>query len=155
MEEKCVCVRRLRKKWGSCNITPLVALKSPTSVIRVVVKVMVIVEIIPVRAFVEGCLMVLKLGILSVFPILELLVEVPSPRLGLKESAPIQFGAKGRKMAGGVPGADTTEVTGTVDLTMTFLAAIAADEARIVRVSVLESLFRGRAFVKTSVDGDL
>src|ERR1700709_768745 len=116
---------------------------------------MVIVEIIPVRAFVEGCLMILKLNVLSVFPILELLVEVPSPRLGLKESAPIQFGAKGREMAGGVPGADTTKVAGAVGVTVTFLVTIAANEARIVHVSVSESLLRGRAFVKTSVGGDL
>src|ERR1700710_2614791 len=136
MEEKCVCVRRLRKKWGSCNITPLVALKSPTSVIRVVVKVMVIVEIIPVRAFVKGCLMILKLGILRVFPILELLVKVPSPRLGLKESAPVQLGAEGREMAGGMLGTDTAEVAGAVGVTVTFLVTIAADEAGIIRVSV-------------------
>jgi len=32
------------KKWGSCNITPLVALKSPTSVIHIVVEIVVVVE---------------------------------------------------------------------------------------------------------------
>src|ERR1700709_1234291 len=36
-------------------------------------------------------------------------------------------------MAGGVLGADMTKVAGAVDVTVTFLVTIAADEARIVR----------------------
>ena len=45
-KEECLCEKVKEKKWGSCNITPLVALKSPTSVIRIVVEVVVVVEIL-------------------------------------------------------------------------------------------------------------
>src|ERR1700709_863262 len=104
-KEECLCEKVKEKKWGSCNITPLVALKSPTSVVLIVVKVVVVVKVL-----MEGCLVVFKLGVFSILPLLQLGVEVPSLRLCLEEFAPIQFGAEGGEMTGGVPSAYTAEV---------------------------------------------
>src|ERR1700709_1093184 len=104
MEEKCVCVRRLRKKWGSCNITPLVALKSPTSVIRIVVKVVVVVEIFVLDVIiltlgVERVLDPFHLLIPKILVFLQLIVEVPASRFCLNNFASAEVGTEGGEVS--------------------------------------------------------
>ena len=150
-KEECLCEKVKEKKWGSCNITPLVALKSPTSVICIVIEIVVVVEIL-----VEGRLMVFKLGVFSILPLLQLGVEVPSLRLCLEEFAPIQFRAEGGEMTGGVPGAYTAEVAVAINLAMPFLVTVAANKIRVVNSVAISEAFLGRgAFTGASILGNL
>jgi hypothetical protein len=113
--------------------------------------------VVIVEVFVEGRLMVLELGVLGIFPLFELGVEVPSPWLGFEKSAPMQRGAEGGEMAGSVPGANTAEVAGAIDLSMSFLAAVATNKVGIVAhsITVPEAFLRRGAFTGAGVLGNL
>ena|ERR1700710_2139575 len=102
MEKKRVCEKE--KKWGSCNITPLVALKSPTSVIRIVVEIVVVVEvfILDVVILSFGVVRVLDLFHLlipKVLVFLQLIVEVPASRFCLDNFASTEIGTEGGEVS--------------------------------------------------------
>jgi hypothetical protein len=113
--------------------------------------------VVIVEVFVEGRLMVLELGVFGIFPLLELGIEIPSSWLSFEKSAPMQRGTESREMAGGVPGANTAEVAGAIDLSMSFLAAVATNEVGIVAhsITIPEAFLRRGAFIGASVLGNL
>ena len=104
MEKKRVCERVTEKKWGSCNITPLVALKSPTSVIRIVVEVVVVVEIfvldvIILTLSVERVLDLFHLLVPKILVFLQLIIEVPASRFCLNNFAFAEVGTEGGEVS--------------------------------------------------------
>jgi hypothetical protein len=113
--------------------------------------------VVIVEVFVEGRFMVLELSIFGIFPLLELGVEVPSPWLGFKKSASIQAWTEGGEMTGSVPGANTAEVAGAIDLSMSFLAAVTTNKVGIVAhsITVPEAFLRRGAFIGAGILGNL
>jgi hypothetical protein len=147
--EACLCEKVKEKKWGSCNITPLVALKSPTSVIRIVPKGMVAVEIfildIIILSFgVERVFDLFHLFIPKILVFLQLIIEVPASRFCLDNSASTEVRTEGGEVSRGSVGADPAVVTDAVDLAVSFFMAVSANEVIVGPAASISEVFLGR-----------
>src|SRR6267154_3816484 len=114
-----------RKEYGQpyCNITPILALKSPTSIILILVQVGVIVSI-----FCERILLFNSFKVMSVFPEFKLFMEGPGSWLGMDDAGMTEVRAIGSEVFGSVMMTDTAEVFWAVDLVVPFCLAVATGD---------------------------
>src|SRR6267154_5729731 len=102
-----------------CNITPVLALKSLTSIILILVQICVIVSGLRKHIFLlDG------FEVTSIFPAFKLIVEGPGSWFGMDDAGVTEVRAIGSEVFGGMMMTDTAEVFWAIYLMIAFCSAV-------------------------------
>ena len=113
-----------------CNITPVLALKSPTSIILILIQICIIVSGL------RECIFLLNgFEVTSIFPAFKLIVEGPGSWFGMDDAGVTEVRAIGSEVFGSVMMTDTAEVFWAINLTMPFCFAVTTGNGRAPFVS--------------------
>ena len=113
-----------------CNITPVLALKSLTSIILILVQICVIVS-----GLCECIFLLNGFEVMSVFPEFKLFMEGPGSWLGMDDAGVTKVRAIGSEVFGSVMMTDAAEVFWAINLTMPFCFAVMTGDSGAVLVS--------------------
>src|SRR6267154_4206718 len=107
-----------------CNITPVLALKSPTSIILILVQICVIVSGL------RKCIFLLNgFEVTSIFPVFKLIVESPGSWFGVDDAGVTEVRAIGSEVFGSMMMTDTAEVFWAINLMMPFCSAVTTGDS--------------------------